>query len=135
MSLHKKTEQKIFDLLYYANCFIKELRKNELTPDVLFVVVSFENKFSLIFNRLKNKTFDIETFHGEIFDFDNILFNWMENLSYSIELTKNESNIYDVLFSVLQGINDLIDEDHFAWEKEEKEQIDEDDVSFECDEY
>jgi len=51
----------------------------------------------------------------------------MENLSYSLELTKNESNIYDVLFSVLQGINDLMDEDHFAWEKEN---IDTNDVSF-----
>lgn len=134
MQLHDKTQAKIKKLLDMGWSFLERYESIK-TPDIIFIVSSFEDKFQKINQELMMKKFNADNFHDSIYDFDNVVSAWMGNLTYRIETEeKSKNGIYDVLFSVLQGIDNLIDEDHFAWEEDE-DHIDESDDEYEEEEY
>jgi hypothetical protein len=115
MELHDNTTEKINKLLQMGKKFLEKYEENE-SADVVFICSSFATKFSEYKTDIAIKRFNSETFKDEIYDFDNVMSSWMNNLPYRIEVEENNNGIYTTLFSILQGVNSLIGDDHFAWD-------------------
>lgn len=118
MQIHKKTIAKIKQILSMGEVFINRY-SDKGNVAIVFIIYAFEEKFKEINESLEKNDFNVSEFHDAIYEFDTVMSSWSQNLSYNIDSGNTYSNsIYDVLFSVLQGIDKLIEEDHFAWEDE-----------------
>lgn len=125
MTLHDKTLGKINQLFNMGDIFCEQqLIKYQEAPDVSFIIGAFEKIFSDFNFKLKlKKEFTIEQYHEEIFNFDSIMASWREHLIYYISTDSNSKNdLYSVLFSILQGIETILEDDHFYWDEEEIEE-------------
>ena len=122
MKLHDKTKDKLRLLFNHADNFCeKQLELYSEFPDVVFMVTVFETAFSDFSSKLRiKKVYTQEQYHEEIFEIDSILSNWRNHLTYRFptETSENNNDVYSVLFSILQGSEDIISEDHFYWEDE-----------------
>ncbi len=125
MNLHDKTKIKIKQLFDMGNIFCETQSEKYIDrPDVIFIVSAFEKAFGEFSFKLRlKKDYDIELYHDEIFNLDNILSSWREHLVYRLPDDSDKGNdLYSVLFSVLQGVDTIIDEDHFYWEEDEEDE-------------
>lgn len=111
MDLHEKTKVRINTLLTIVNKFI-DTYKTE-SPDIIFIIRSFESKFKQIENDIRHGVFDVDDYRNNIYEFDHIMNSWMTNLTLIVDSVNGSKNdIYSVLFAVLQGIDNLIDDDN-----------------------
>lgn len=123
MKLHDKTISKINQLFNMGEGFCEQqLVKYEDAPDVSFIINAFDTIFTDFKFKLKIKeAYTIELYHEEIFNFDSIMASWREHLTYYITSDSNDKNdLYSVLFSILQGIETIVEDDHFYWEEDEE---------------
>ena len=124
MNLHKKTQKKIMQLFDIVDIFCEQqFEKYEDYPDVLFVINAYEKIFGEFKYKIKMRDdYTVEMYHEEIFNFDSIMSSWQKHLTYYIASDKNDKNdLYSVLFSTLQGVETIIDDDHFYWYEEQDE--------------
>jgi len=122
MKLHDKTIGKIHKLINMGEDFCEhQLVKYEEAPDVSFVINAFDTIFTdFKFKFIRKKDYTIELYHEEIFNFDSIMSSWLKHLTYYITSDSNDKNdLYSVLFSILQGIEAIMEDDHFYWEEDE----------------
>jgi len=122
--LHDKTKLKVKRLFEMGDTFCDtQLEKYSEFPDVLFVVDAFGRAFNDFSFKLRvKKDYTLDTYHEEIYELDSLLSAWREHLVHNFPNdTKTNNDLYDVLFSVLQGVETLCDDDHFAWEEDEDE--------------
>jgi len=119
--LHDKTKIKVKTLLDMGIRFCKtQEEKYKNAPDVSFMTNAFVNIFTdFNFKFGFKKDYGETNFHNDIYDFDNIMSSWQENLIYRLPCDEeNQNNLYGVLFSILQGISSILAEDHFNWEED-----------------
>lgn len=124
--IHDKTKEKVKNLLVLGENFCESLEETyESHPDVLFVVDAFAKKFyDLRFQIVAKKDYAVELYHDDIFSFDSVMSSWGQHLTHKFpNTTETNNDIYDVLFSVLQGVETLFDDDHFFWEEEVEEEV------------
>lgn len=107
--MNNDTKIKIFELLKLGESFITQNYESDLKPDLMFILNAFDKKFSLIKSEISTSKFDMDKYHDSIYDFDNILSTWFDNLSYKMDNDDGNSH-YIVLFAVLQGIDNIINE-------------------------
>jgi len=126
MKIHDKTKAKIKQLFDMGDVFCEQqLLKYEDAPDVSFVINAFEKIFTdYKFKILMKNDYTVEMYHDDIFNFDSVMSSWREHLAYYIASDMNDKNdLYSVLFSILQGIETILDDDHFYWDEETPEEI------------
>ena len=118
MILHDKTKNKIESFLEIAISFIEKY-DTENSPDISFIISAFVSKFKTIKFTLSTDNLKSNDFHNDIYEFDNMISSWLSNLPNVLSNTeKTKNNIYDVLFSILQAIDTIIEQDHFYWSEE-----------------
>ena len=118
MILHDKTKNKIESFLEIAISFIEKY-DTENSPDISFIISAFVSKFKTIKFILSTDNLKSNDFHNDIYEFDNMISSWLSNLPNVLSNTeKTKNNIYDVLFSILQAIDTIIEQDHFYWSEE-----------------
>jgi hypothetical protein len=120
MQLHNKTINKIKQLFEMSEIFCEQqLIQHETEPDFLFIINSFEKiSTDLKFKILMNNNYTIRLYHEDIFNFDSIISNWRDNLSFCIEKDSNKNDLYSVLFSILQCIETIMEEDYLNFEED-----------------
>ena len=89
--------------------------KYEESPDVLFIIESFQKILSELKSKIYfNKSYNIEKLKTDIYKFDIVMYEWRSNLPHKIDnsdtLIKNKNDIYDVLFSLLQTLYGIIED-------------------------
>lgn len=118
MILHDKTKNKIESFLEISISFIEKY-DTENSPDISFIITAFVSKFKTIKFTLSTDNLKSNDFHNDIYEFDNMISSWLSNLPNVLSNTeKTKNNIYDVLFSILQAIDTIIEQDHFYWSEE-----------------
>ena len=118
MILHDKTKNKIESFLEISISFIEKY-DTENSPDISFIISAFVSKFKTIKFILSTDNLKSNDFHNDIYEFDNMISSWLSNLPNVLSNTeKTKNNIYDVLFSILQAIDTIIEQDHFYWSEE-----------------
>ena len=118
MILHDKTKNKIESFLEIAVSFIEKY-DTENSPDISFIISAFSSKFKTIKLTISTNNLKSNDYHNEIYEFDNMISSWLSNLPNVLSNTeKTKNNIYDVLFSILQAIDNIIEQDHFYWSEE-----------------
>ena len=120
---HDKTKAKVKKLFSIGDSFCdSQLEKYSDSSDIMFIVEAFSTSFSDFDFKLRtSKNYDIEMYHNDIFDLDSILSSWKSNLVYNLPYDNDNTNdLYTVLFSILQGVEELLDDDHFYWEEDEE---------------
>lgn len=105
MKINEETRNKILKTIEISRQFMNNYRDLD-NPDIMFVLTAFENKYSLLVRDLGfGDEFDRDAYEASIYDFDNIIFEWMECLTYKVKTFEKGNTLYDVLFSTLQSIN------------------------------
>ncbi len=118
MILHDKTKNKIESFLEIAISFIEKYDTKN-SPDISFIISAFVSKFKTIKLTISTNNLKSNDYHNDIYEFDNIISSWLSNLPHILSNTeKTQNNIYDVLFSILQAIDNIIEQDHFYWSEE-----------------
>lgn len=118
MKLHDKTKNKIESFLEIAISFIEKY-DTENSPDISFIISAFVSKFKTIKLTISTNNLKSNDYHNDIYEFDNMISSWLSNLPHVLSNTeKTKNNIYDVLFSILQAIDNIIEQDHFYWSEE-----------------
>ncbi len=118
MILHDKTKNKIETFLEIAISFIEKYDTKN-SPDISFIISAFVSKFKTIKLTISTNNLKSNDYHNDIYEFDNIISSWLSNLPHVLSNTeKTKNNIYDVLFSILQAIDNIIEQDHFYWSEE-----------------
>lgn len=118
MILHDKTKNKIESFLEIAISFIEKY-DTENSPDISFIISAFVSKFKTIKLTISTNNLKSNDYHNDIYEFDNMISSWLSNLPHVLSNTeKTKNNIYDVLFSILQAIDNIIEQDHFYWSEE-----------------
>ncbi len=118
MILHDKTKNKIETFLEIAISFIEKYDTKN-SPDISFIISAFVSKFKTIKLTISTNNLKSNDYHNDIYEFDNIISSWLSNLPHILSNTeKTQNNIYDVLFSILQAIDNIIEQDHFYWSEE-----------------
>lgn len=118
MILHDKTKNKIESFLEIAISFIEKYDTKN-SPDISFIISAFVSKFKTIKLTISTNNLKSNDYHNDIYEFDNIISSWLSNLPHVLSNTeKTKNNIYDVLFSILQAIDNIIEQDHFYWSEE-----------------
>src|SRR5574344_2939283 len=118
MILHNKTKNKIESFLEIAISFI-ETYDTKNSPDISFIISAFVSKFKTIKLTISTNNLKSNDYHNDIYEFDNIISSWLSNLPDVLSNTeKTQNNIYDVLFSILQAIDNIIEQDHFYCSEE-----------------
>ena len=118
MILHDKTKNKIESFLEIAISFIEKYDTKN-SPDISFIISAFASKFKTIKLTISTNNLKSNDYHNDIYEFDNIISSWLSNLPHVLSNTeKTQNNIYDVLFSILQAIDNIIEQDHFYWSEE-----------------
>jgi len=128
MKLHHKTLAKIEKLFSISLSYTETQEEQYNTyPDMMFIIESYVDFVSSLKFRLKNKEdYTQENYHDEIYEYDSMISAWREHLVYQLpdENNENHNDLYSVLFSTLQAVDSLIDDDHFYWEEDESNEID-----------
>lgn len=120
--IHDKTKEKVKKLFSMGDSFCeKQLEKYSNYPDVMFIIDAFSTAFNEFDYKLRrSKIYDVGKYHEDVFELDSILSSWKSNLIYKLPYDNDNANdLYTVLFSILQGVEELLDDDHFYWEEDE----------------
>lgn len=120
--LDNKTKFKILGLIGIARKFIDKY--NDLdTPDIVFIISAFETKFNKLTKEIQTDSFDVDAYSESIYDFDSSIFECIDSLPFKIKTYEGGNTIYDVLFSVLKGIESILD--HYCFESVKSEDSEE----------
>lgn len=116
--LDNKTKFKILSLFDIARKFIDKY--NDLdTPDIVFIKSAFETKFNKLTKEIQSDSFDVGAYSESITEFDSSLFECIDSLPFKIKTYEGGNTIHDVLFSVLKGVESILDQYCFESAKSE----------------
>lgn len=114
LTITQQTKKKVLEILNNGIDYCEYmLEKHDTDCDVLFLVKSYDNKFSALMHRFRLKSeIDLEEFSDEISRFESGLFAWYDNLDHNMfgdDMTKN--SLYSVLYAVLSAVDRVLEED------------------------
>lgn len=113
MIIQKTAKNKIINLLDMGLTYCEKIEANYAeNHDVLFLVSAFSDKFYKLKSKFHICVEFSEVDITDLHEFESTLFVWTEGLTHNMAGESLDSNsLYEVLYSVLHGIEYIIEED------------------------